>query len=104
MNQLRSVGVFCSCIYSWLATVVSKKEDSSIAKRVVEITIREAPMKSFEHTLTHHSRGDGAELCRDREERRFQATPPNQALEPTTLAVTIPAAQEVAPAKAVAHL
>ena len=32
------------------------------------------------------------------------ATEPNQALEPTTLAVTIPAAQEVAPAKVVAHL
>ena len=31
-------------------------------------------------------------------------TPPNQALEPTTPAVTIPAAQEVAPAGVVAHL
>ncbi len=30
--------------------------------------------------------------------------PPNQALEPTTPAVTIPAAQEVAPAGVVAHL
>jgi hypothetical protein len=29
---------------------------------------------------------------------------PNQALEPTTTAVTIPAAQEVAPAVVVAHL
>jgi len=29
---------------------------------------------------------------------------PNQALEPTTPAVTIPAAQEVAPAVVVAHL
>jgi len=30
--------------------------------------------------------------------------PPNQALEPTTPAVTIPAAHEVAPAGVVAHL
>ena len=65
---------------SWLAAVVPNKENSSIAKRVVETTIREAPMKSFEHTLTHHSRGDGAELCRVSGERRLQATPPNQAL------------------------
>ena len=61
-------------------------------------------MKSCEHALTHHSRGDGAELCQDSGMRRLQATPPNQALEPTTTAVTILAAQEVAPAVVVAHL
>ena len=49
-------------------------------------------------------RGDGAELCPVILRRRFAAIPPNQALEPTTPTVMIPAAQEVTPVGVVAHL
>ena len=61
-------------------------------------------MKSFEHALTHHTRGDGAELCRGSGMRRLQATPPNQALEPTTTSVMNPAEPGFTPAEVVAHL
>ena len=104
VNRLRSAGEVLQSHLLLACDGGPNKEDSSIAKRVVEITIRDAPMKYFERTLTRHSRGDGAELCRDSGMRRLQATPPNQALEPTTLSVMNSAEPEFTPAKVVAHL
>jgi len=43
-------------------------------------------------------------VTKEHKDRPMLLRPPNQALEPTTLAVMIPAAQEVTPAKVVAHL
>ena len=67
----------------------------------------EARLEEYKHRAVHPLMLQGPmllEVGNQSANHIAEPNPPNQALEPTTPAVTIPAAEEVAPAGVVAHL